>query len=141
MMGRTDLAVDERFLRNPDRVTHRGLLDAAVGAWCATLTLAEVQETADRAGIGNAVYNTPAEVVAHQHLAARDRWQTIDSPVGPLTALLPPPVLADRPLAMGAVPALGQQTDAVLAELGLTPEELAGLRAAAVTGPPPETTR
>jgi itaconate CoA-transferase len=135
MIGRADLAADERFLRNPDRVIHRELLDAAVGAWCATLSLDEVQDAADRAGIGNSVYNTPAEVVAHPHLAARDRWQTIDSPVGPLTALLPPPVLADRPLAMGPVPALGQQTEAVLSELGLTPDEIAELRAAAVIGP------
>jgi len=141
IMGRLDLAADDRFLRNPDRVTHRELLDAVVGAWCATLTLAEVQDTADRAGIGNAVYNTPAEVVAHPHLAARERWQTIDSPVGPLTALLPPPVVAGQPLAMGAVPALGQHTDAVLAELGIATDELAELRATAVIGPPPPTTR
>src|SRR4051812_27855360 len=135
MIGRADLAADERFLRNPDRVIHRELLDAAVGAWCATLSLDEVQDAADRAGTGTSVSNTPAEVVAHPRLAARDRWQTIDSPVGPLTALPPPPVLADRPLAMGPVPALGQQTEAVLSELGLTPDEIAELRAAAVIGP------
>src|SRR3954471_5913852 len=141
MMGRPDLAADARFLVNPQRVAHRDVLDAEVGAWCAARTLAEVQHAADRAGIGNAVYNTPAEVVTHPHLAARDRWQTIDSPVGPLTALLPPPVVPGRPLAMGAVPALGEQTDAVLAELGLDAAALAGLRAAGVIGPTPTTAR
>jgi crotonobetainyl-CoA:carnitine CoA-transferase CaiB-like acyl-CoA transferase len=135
MMGRPDLAADERFLRNPDRVAHRDLLDSAVAAWCATLPLAEVQSAADRAGIGNAVYNTPAEVVAHPHLAARDRWQTVGSPAGPLPALLPPPILAGRPLATGAVPALGEHTDSVLAEVGLDRAEIAGLRSAAVIGP------
>jgi crotonobetainyl-CoA:carnitine CoA-transferase CaiB-like acyl-CoA transferase len=94
-----------------------------------------VQSAADRAGIGNAVYNTPAEVVAHPHLAARDRWQTVGSPAGPLTALLPPPILAGRPLATGAVPALGEHTDSVLAEVGLDRAEIAGLRSAAVIGP------
>jgi crotonobetainyl-CoA:carnitine CoA-transferase CaiB-like acyl-CoA transferase len=141
LMGRPDLAADERFLRNPDRVTHREFLDDAVGTWCATLTLAEVQDAADRAGIGNAVYNTPAQVVAHPHLAARDRWRTIDSPVGPLTALLPPPVVAGHVPAMGGIPALGEHTDAVLAELGIDVAEIAELRSAAVIGAVPEPTR
>ena len=141
LMGRPDLAADERFLRNPDRVTHREFLDSAVGAWCATLTLAEVQDAADRAGIGNAVYNTPAQVVAHPHLAARDRWRTIDSPVGPLTALLPPPVVAGHVPAMGGIPALGEHTDAVLAELGIDAAQIAELRSAAVIGAAPEPIR
>src|SRR5262249_13351959 len=35
MIGRADLAADERYRRNPDRVTHRAVLDEAVAAWCA----------------------------------------------------------------------------------------------------------
>ena len=137
LMRRPDLAADERYRRNPDRVAHRAVLDAEVGTWCASLSLAEVQAAADQAGIGNARYNTPAEVVAHPQLAARDRWREIDSPAGPLTALLPPPVLDGHPLRMGAVPALGQHTDAVLAELGLGGDAIAALRSAAVIGPHP----
>jgi itaconate CoA-transferase len=121
LLQRPDLAADERYRSNPDRVAHRDTLDAELTKWCACHSLTDIQAAADAAGIGNARYNSPAEVLEHPHLAARDRWREIDSPAGPLTALLPPPVLAGRELAMGPVPGLGEHTDSVLAELGLTP--------------------
>ena len=117
LMGRPDLAADERYLRNPDRVAHRDTLDAELAAWCARRDLAGIQAAADKAGIGNARYNTPSDVLAHPHLSDRDRWREIDSPLGPITALLPPIVAAYEPK-MGAVPGLGEHTDAILTELG-----------------------
>lgn len=127
LLGRPDLAGDERFRTNPGRVEHRDLLDEEIGAWCARHELAYVQRCADDAGIGNSRYNTPSDVLAHPHLAARDRWRSIDTPAGPVPALLPPPVISGYDPPMGAVPALGQHTDRVLAELGLTDEEIAEL--------------
>ena len=75
----------------------------------------------DEAGIANARLRTPAEFAAHPQLAARDRWREVDSPAGPIRALLPPVSVPGREAAMGAVPALGQHTAAILAELGLGP--------------------
>lgn len=135
VVGRPDLADDERFRTNAGRVRHRELLDGEIGAWCARHDLAHVQDVADAAGIGNARYNVPSEVVAHPHLAARDRWRPVDTPAGPITALLPPPVIAGYHPPMGAVPGLGQHTDAVLAELGLAADEIAALRAQGAIGP------
>ncbi|MGW1622010.1 CaiB/BaiF CoA transferase family protein [Streptomyces sp. NPDC002172] len=123
LLERPDLADDERFRTNPDRVRYRGLLDAEIGAWCARHDLAHVQRRADETGIGNSRYNTPADVLAHPHLAARDRWRTTDTPAGPVPALLPPPVIAGYEPPMGAVPALGEHTRKVLAELGITEVE------------------
>ncbi|MFF5141498.1 CaiB/BaiF CoA transferase family protein [Streptomyces sp. NPDC013157] len=123
LLERPDLADDERFRTNPDRVRHRSLLDAEIGAWCARHDLAHVQRRADETGIGNSRYNTPADVLAHPHLAARDRWRTTDTPAGPVPALLPPPVIAGYEPPMGAVPALGEHTRKVLAELGITAAE------------------
>lgn len=128
LMGRPDLADDERYRRGPDRVVHRAVLDAELAAWCATVPLADLQAKADAAGIGNARYNTPAEVVDHPHLTARDRWREVATPGGPVSALLPPPVYAGRELAMGPVPGLGEHTDAVLGELGLSAGEILELR-------------
>jgi itaconate CoA-transferase len=134
VLARPDLADDARFRTNPGRVAHRDALDAEIGAWCARHDLTHVQRSADAAGIGNSRYNTPTDVVAHPHLRARDRWRRVDSPAGPLTALLPPPVIAGHEPPMGPVPGLGQHTDAVLAELGLSGEEIAALRDAGVIG-------
>jgi crotonobetainyl-CoA:carnitine CoA-transferase CaiB-like acyl-CoA transferase len=127
LLGRPDLADDERFRTNPGRVEHRALLDEQVAAWCAERDLAGVQQSADSAGIGNSRYNTPSEVVAHPHLAARDRWRPLDTPGGLIRALLPPPVISGYEAPMRPVPALGQHTEAVLAELGLGPTEIKAL--------------
>jgi itaconate CoA-transferase len=128
LMGRPDLADDERYRRGPDRVVHRAVLDAELAAWCSTVPLAELQAKADAAGIGNARYNTPSEVVEHPHLAARDRWREVETPGGKIPALLPPPVYEGRELRMGPVPGLGEHTDTVLAGLGLSPAEIMDLR-------------
>jgi itaconate CoA-transferase len=135
VVQRNDLADDERFRTNADRVAHREILDDAIGAWCAQHDLAHIQKTADAAGIGNARYNVPSEVLVHPQLAARDRWRRIDSPAGPIPALLPPPVIDGYDPPMGAVPGLGQHTDAVLAELGLDDDDIARLRERGAIGP------
>jgi crotonobetainyl-CoA:carnitine CoA-transferase CaiB-like acyl-CoA transferase len=135
ILQRNDLAVDERYRTNTGRVTHRAVLDEVVGTWCAQHDLAHIQKTADAAGIGNARYNVPSEVLEHPQLAARDRWRHIDTPNGPVPALLPPPVIAGYEPPMGAVPGLGQHTDSVLAELGIDDDEIARLRERGAIGP------
>jgi crotonobetainyl-CoA:carnitine CoA-transferase CaiB-like acyl-CoA transferase len=135
VIERPDLADDPRLRTNPDRCAHRDVLNDAIGSWCAQHDLAHIQKTADDAGIGNSRYNLPSEVVVHPQLTARDRWRTVDSPKGELPALLPPPVIAGYEAPMGAVPGLGEHTDDVLGELGLSATELATLRADGVIGP------
>jgi itaconate CoA-transferase len=135
ILQRNDLADDPRFAHNAGRVAHRAILDDAIGDWCAKHDLEHVQKTADAAGIGNARYNLPSEVLVHPQLAARDRWRQVDTPAGPIAALLPPPVISGYQPVMGAVPGLGQHTDAVLAELGITTDEIVALRAQGAIGP------
>ena len=128
LLGRNDLADDPRFTGNADRVEHRTILDDAIAAWCARHDLAHIQAAADAAGIGNSRYNTPSDVLAHPQLAERNRWRNIDTPAGQIPSLLPPPVITGYEPPMGAVPGLGQHTEQVLGELGLTGEQIAGLR-------------
>jgi crotonobetainyl-CoA:carnitine CoA-transferase CaiB-like acyl-CoA transferase len=135
IIQRDDLADDPRFASNAGRCAHRAVLDEAIGEWCAAHDLAHVQKTADAAGIGNARYNLPSEVLVHPQLTARDRWRQVDTSAGPIQALLPPPVIAGHQFAMGAVPGLGQHTDSVLAELGIAADEIAGLRGQGAIGP------
>ncbi|ULP39629.1 CoA transferase [Mycolicibacterium rufum] len=135
IIDRPDLADDPRFATNPGRCAHRAALDEAIGSWCARHDLADIQKTADQAGIGNARFNKPSEVVVHPQLSARDRWRSVASPKGDIPALRPPPVIDGFDQPMGAIPALGEHTDAILAELGFTATELAQLRADGAIGP------
>ncbi|MGW0055772.1 CaiB/BaiF CoA transferase family protein [Nocardia nova] len=134
ILERPDLAADDRFRTNPGRVAHRAELDEAIGSWCARHDLADIQASADAAGIGNARYNRPSEVLAHPQLSERDRWRGIDTPNGPIPSLLPPAVIEGYQPPMGAVPGLGEHTDAVLAEIGCSADEIARWRAAGVVG-------
>lgn len=135
IIDRPDLADDPRFATNSGRCAHRAILDEAIGTWCARHDLAEIQRVADEAGIGNSRYNVPSEVIRHPQLSARDRWGTVGTPKGDIAALRPPPVISGFTQPMGAVPGLGEHTDAVLGELGVTADELARLRADGVIGP------
>ena len=133
VLGQPALAQDERYassaLRNARREELQALLEQAFAPWSA----AELAARLDAAGIANARLNSMAEVWQHPQLAARRRWTSIDSPVGPLPALWPPgavPGEAGPDGALGAVPALGEHSDRLLAELGLTPAAIAELRAA-----------
>ncbi|MEZ0366914.1 CaiB/BaiF CoA transferase family protein [Mycobacterium sp. pUA109] len=134
IIGRPDLADDPRLASNADRCAHRDVLNEAIRTWCAQHDLAEIQQIADEAGIGNSRYNTPSEVVAHPQLKDRDRWRSVDTPNGAIPALLPPPVISGFEQPMGAVPGLGEHTAAVLAGLGLGADEIAALRERGVIG-------
>ncbi|MGI5132769.1 CoA transferase [Pseudonocardia sp. CA-107938] len=132
LIGRPDLADDPGLLRTEGRLARRAEVDAAVAAWCAEHDLPTVQDAADRAGIGNARYNTATDVLAHPHLAARGRWAEVDTPGGPVPALRPPIDSTTWGPRMDAVPALGAHTVAVLEELGIPTTEIDALRAAGV---------
>lgn len=135
IIERPDLADDPRFRTNADRCAHREVLDDAIGSWCAERDLVDIQKIADAAGIGNSRYNLPSDVVAHPQLRARDRWRRIGSPKGSIPALLPPPVISGYEAPMRAVPGLGEHTDVILAELGLTRDDIAALRDEGAIGP------
>jgi itaconate CoA-transferase len=122
ILGRPELVADERFATNIDRVVNDGELTPIIETALAELTAADVEARLDAAGIANARLRTPAESAAHPQLAARDRWRHIGTPGGPVRALLPPVTVTGREAAMGDVPALGQHTAAILAELGLAPD-------------------
>ena len=49
---------------------------------------------------------------------ARERWREVATPTGSIQALLPPATLSDAEAAMGAVPALGEHTQALWEEFG-----------------------
>lgn len=114
---------DPRFATNVARVAHRGELDELVGSFTSRFTTADLDERLAAAGIPAAQVNGTAAVLEHPQLVERDRWRPVASEVGELRGVLPPMTFSDVELPMGAVPALGEHTDAILAELGLTTEK------------------
>ncbi|MCF7553519.1 CaiB/BaiF CoA-transferase family protein [Pseudonocardia sp. WMMC193] len=113
-----ELAVDPRFATGAGRVAEREALQAAIDAVLSTLKGEEFLDRLAGARIAHARQRELADVLTHPQLSARDRWTEVDSPVGPLRALRPPITLPGRPARMGAVPEVGEHTDAILAWLG-----------------------
>ncbi|MCB8903487.1 MULTISPECIES: CaiB/BaiF CoA-transferase family protein [unclassified Streptomyces] len=133
VLGRPDLADAPDFATNTARVAGRAATDAAVAAALAPLTAPEALARLDAAGIACARLNSVAELADHPQLTARDRWREVESQVGPLRSLLPPLVFPDAPEPrMDRIPALGQDTDEVLGELGVPEAEVKELRSAGV---------
>jgi itaconate CoA-transferase len=127
VLEQPELATDPRFASNAQRTAAREELRAIILAVFAQLTASEISERLDRAQIANARGNDMRAVWEHPQLKARGRWAEIDSPVGKLPALLPPALPSSFEARMDPVPALGQHTEAILGELGYTPEKIAQL--------------
>lgn len=123
------LASDARFAGNPKRSAERALLREIIVEAFRPLSAPQVVERLEAAQIANARVNTMHELWAHPQLQARQRWREVGSPAGPLPALLPPGSWDEEPR-MDPVPALGEHTEAILAELGLGADEIRALRAA-----------
>jgi itaconate CoA-transferase len=129
VLGRPELGEDPVFATNTARTANRAKTDVVVAEALALLATEEAIRELEAAGIACARLNNVTDVAGHPQLAARDRWREVDSPVGPLRALLPPITLPGGAEArMGAVPALGEHTDALLRALGMTDEGTAALR-------------
>ena len=109
---------DARFESNVLRVRNRAALDAEIEAVLSRLSSVEAVQRLDAAKIANARLNSVREYVEHPQLTARDCWREVDSPAGPLRALIPPVRMDGVEPVMGAVPALGQHSRAILEEIG-----------------------
>ena len=130
VLGQPALATDARFAGNAQRVAARDALREIIVEAFRPLSAPQVVERLEAAQIANARVNTMHEVWAHPQLKARGRWREVGSPAGPLPALLPPGSWNDGAPRMDPVPALGEHTDALLAELGVDAATVAVLRAA-----------
>ena len=119
VLQRPELATDPRFSSNPKRVQHRRELDAVITDAFRGLDAEQVVERLEKAQIANARMNTVQELIEHPQLAARDRWRDVGSPAGDVRMLKPPFNFEGMDVPMRAIPAVGEHTDAILAELGI----------------------
>jgi itaconate CoA-transferase len=122
------LAGDERFSANARRSAARTELRALIVEAFAAMTCAQVVARLEEAGIANAQVNDMAQVWEHAQLRARSRWVEVQTPGGPVPALLPPGAHDAGQARMDAVPALGQHNQSILADLGYTADQITQLQ-------------
>lgn len=132
VIGDPALEKDPRFASNTLRTENRRALEERIAQVFSSLSAEELEARLDRANLATARVNTPADLWQHPQLQARGRWREVASPVGPVASLLPPGSNSAFEPRMDPIPALGQHTDAILAELGVDPARIAALRAAEV---------
>ncbi|WP_239379995.1 CaiB/BaiF CoA-transferase family protein [Frankia sp. CIT1] len=128
VLDRPEAATAPDFATNQARVRNRARTEALVAAAVAALTTAEAEARLAAAGIAYARLNTARDLLDHPQLAARNRWASVDSPVGPVRQLRPVVLFPGEEASLGPLPALGAHTDAILAELGYPAREIARLR-------------
>ncbi len=132
--GRVDWRTDPRFAKYIDRRNNWGALMDEVEAWSKTLPSAEVQAIFDRHGVPSSPYRTVGEAMQDPQLAHRGALAEIHDKGGTFLALNPPfRMTASRTAAVPHVAALGEDSEAVLAEAGYSAAEIAALCAAGVT--------
>ena len=117
VFGHPEHVDDPRFARNVDRVAHREECDAVVAACTKVWTTADLDERLAEVGIPAAQINSTADVLEHPQLAERDRWRPVETEVGAIRGILPPMTFRDVELPMGRVPALGEHTERLRAEV------------------------
>ena len=125
------LGADPRYRTNSQRVQAREVLLAAVQARFATLAKAELIGRLEKAGLPFAPIMRPEDLFEDPHLAAGGGLAPTVLPDGCATRLpiLPIEMAGRRTGRDGALPAAGEHTLEILAQLGVSEEETAMLRA------------
>lgn len=130
-IGRPDLGADPGLSDNAGRVARVDEIDRAIGDWSSALKVSEVLERLNAARVPAGKVYTARDIAEDPHFRARDmilEQRTRDGHVVEVPGIVPK--LTGTPGAVrSSAPGLGDDTDAVLAELGLSPDEIQGLRA------------
>jgi crotonobetainyl-CoA:carnitine CoA-transferase CaiB-like acyl-CoA transferase len=130
MIG-TDWATDPRYATHDARGEHQFELDELISVWTRDQTMAEVLRQCEAHAIPSGPVNTAKEMLADEHMKAREAIQNVFSPLlgkdVPMQSVVP-----KLDLTPGAIetagPTLGQDTGAILDVLGYSPEDQAALR-------------
>ncbi|MFT6590042.1 MAG: formyl-CoA transferase [Rhodoferax sp.] len=130
VIGRDDLGRDPTLADNAGRVAQVGKIDAAIGQWTAQHSVAAVLTALDAAAVPAGRIYTVADIAADPHYQARGMLASVRMDDGsPLTV---PGIVPKLSVTPGShrrnAPTLGQDTEAVLQELGLTPQQIQGLK-------------
>jgi itaconate CoA-transferase len=124
VLQQPELKEDVRFSSNARRSEARSELRSIIVEVFSKMTLTTVTQRLDTARIGNASMNSMEQVWDHAQLAARDRWRFVDSPNGPVKAMLPPGAPEEFSSRMDPIPESGEHSREILTELGYSNEDI-----------------
>jgi crotonobetainyl-CoA:carnitine CoA-transferase CaiB-like acyl-CoA transferase len=123
-----DLLDDPRFRDPPARRANREELDTILIAIFSERPSAEWLERLKKVRLPHGTVNGVGGVLEHPQVKARQMIQEIDSPVGRIPVLASPLHLSDSPPRLDPMPALGEDTDSVLAALGYSAADIENFR-------------
>jgi formyl-CoA transferase len=131
LIGRDDQANDAALADNSGRVARVAELDQAIGAWTATRSVDEVLAALDQASVPAGRIYTVADIAADPHYQARGMLEQVTMDDGSLLTVpgIVPKLSATPGRHRRNAPTLGQDTEPVLRELGLSAEQIAALKA------------
>ncbi|MES2244090.1 MAG: CaiB/BaiF CoA-transferase family protein [Pseudomonadota bacterium] len=130
VIGREDLGADPALSDNAGRVARVAEIDEAIGQWAAQRTVDETLALLDQASVPAGRIYTVADIAADPHYRARgmlDERRMDDGSRLTLPGIVPK-LSATPGSHRRNAPAIGQDSDAVLKELGLSPEQIRGLK-------------
>jgi formyl-CoA transferase len=129
-LGRDDLGADPALTDNAGRVQRVAEIDAVIAAWTGQMTVAQVLDALDKAAVPAGRIYTVADIAADPHYQARGMIQQVQMEDG--TSLAVPGIIPKLSRTPGShrrnAPAIGQDTDAVLSEIGLTAAQIQALK-------------
>lgn len=132
VLGRPELITDPRFATNSDRLAHVDELEELLEQEFRKADAATWIARCEESGVPCGPINNFAQALEDPHFKARNMVEEVDHPIlGRMKMLGIPTKFSRTPGRVNtAAPTLGQDTDAVLQRLGMTPERIAQLRAA-----------
>lgn len=129
LIGRADLADDPQLAQNDGRGKQAALIDEAINCWTQNRTREQALVTLQEAGVPAGFPYTAADIVKDPHYQARQMLETVQTSAGALQVPAVLPKLSRTPGRIGqGGPTLGEHSNDVLAGLGLSPEQVQGLR-------------
>ena len=130
LVGHPEVLEEPWFATGRQRAQHADLLDAHVGSWIGERTRTEVLTAFEEAGAAVAPVYKPSELLDDPQVRAMELVTSVpDKDLGTMR-------MQNVPWRMAATPGrirstgrnLGEDTDSILAELGITPDRVAELR-------------
>ena len=135
-IGRDDLAVDPTLTDNAGRVKRVEEIDAAIGAWTSKLNVAEVLAVLDQAAVPAGRIYTVEDIAADPHYLARGMLAEVSMSDGSILKVpgMVPKLSRTPGQHRRNAPSLGQDTDAVLLDLGITEDQISEMKKRGIVG-------